>query len=105
MSRGKAYTREMRAKHIKRKKNIVLHVYALFNDKDVNGGNGWYKHDGQYSKGKIHCSCPLCSIKAYYGEHIPTMQEQKQLEAMELELKELDMADSFDYYLETSAGE
>ncbi len=24
--------------------------------------NGWgYKHDGQYIKGKIHCSCPCCS--------------------------------------------
>ena len=23
----------------------------------------WYKNDGQYSKGKIHCSCNLCRPK------------------------------------------
>ena len=25
--------------------------------------DGWYAHFGQYRKGKIHCSCPLCSAK------------------------------------------
>lgn len=28
---------------------------------DVNGID--YKFDGQYIKGKIHCSCPLCAAK------------------------------------------
>lgn len=23
----------------------------------------FYKHEGQYRKGKIHCSCPMCSAK------------------------------------------
>lgn len=25
--------------------------------------DSWYEHDGQYIKGKIHCSCPCCSPK------------------------------------------
>lgn len=37
----------------RRKKNIVLSIYKV----------PWYKHDGQYIKGKIHCSCPICTSK------------------------------------------
>lgn len=29
----------------------------------MHGDPNYYKHDGQYIKGKIHCSCPLCSAK------------------------------------------
>ena len=51
--RNRAYYRKQRIKHIKRKKNISEHCY----------GYDWYQVDGAYSKGKIHCSCPLCSAK------------------------------------------
>lgn len=67
MNRPRDYYRKMRAKHIKRKKEIVSH-WNGFED-------GLYKYDGKYSKNKIHCSCPLCSSKAYYGKHVKTMQE------------------------------
>ena len=67
MSRTRAYTRNMRAKHIIRKKHIVSH-WRWFE-------NGYYTYDGMYSKNKIHCSCPLCKSKAYYRKHMPTMQE------------------------------
>ena len=67
MSRTRAYTRKMRAKHIKRKKRIVSHWHWF--------ENGYYPHDGMYSKNKIHCSCPLCKDKAYYGKHLFTRQE------------------------------
>ena len=80
MARGIAYTRKMRAKHIKRKKDIIHKVYPWLGE--------WYKHDGQYSKGKIHCSCPLCSYKAYIGKHVPTWQEAKRIDAMQRELEE-----------------
>ena len=73
MQRTRDYHRKMRAKHIKRKKNIVSH-YAAFR---VFDGFTYYKHDGMFSKGKIHCSCPLCKEKAYYGKHVPTMQEKR----------------------------
>ena len=72
MSRTRAYTRKMRAKHIKRKKNIVSHWHWF--------ENGYYPHDGMYSKNKIHCSCPLCKSKAYFGKHVLTIQEKRQLE-------------------------
>lgn len=73
MKRPRDYHRKMRAKHIKRKKEIVSH-YAAFRVLD---GFTYYKHDGMFSKGKIHCSCPLCKAKAYYGKHVPTMQEKR----------------------------
>ena len=43
----------MRKKHIKRKKKIAEKLY----------GSGYYKCDGKYDKGKVHCSCPMCSRK------------------------------------------
>jgi hypothetical protein len=53
--RTRAYTRKMRAKHIKRKKAIVSN-WSWF-------ANGYYPYDGMYSKNKIHCSCPMCATK------------------------------------------
>ena len=84
MSRGKAYTRFVRETHIKRKKKLICDAHPWLKEL-----GGWYKHDGQYSKGKIHCSCPLCSIKAYYGGHVLDLQERKQIESMKEELDEL----------------
>lgn len=53
MIRNRGYYRNMRAKHIRRKKKLTF-----------NFGTGWgYEHDGMYSKGKIHCSCSMCSRK------------------------------------------
>lgn len=36
-----------------RKQGIARHVY----------GFEWYPHHGQYDKGKVHCSCPMCASK------------------------------------------
>ena len=68
MEHDRSYTRKMRAKHIKRKKRIVSH-YRAWDEYP------YYKHDGMYSKNKVHCSCPLCKSKAYYGKHMETLQE------------------------------
>ena len=38
-----------------RKRDIVYHIYGF--------DNGWYDNLHQYSKNKIHCSCPLCRSK------------------------------------------
>lgn len=51
--RTRAERRKNNFNHIKKKKNLI---HSLM-------GSDWYKHDGQYSKGKIHCSCPLCTGK------------------------------------------
>ena len=79
MVRNRAYTRKMRAKHIKRKKRITSHYWGA-------DSYPYYPHDGMYSKNKIHCSCPLCKSKAYYGKHMFTAQEVKAL----LQLKEFE---------------
>ena len=67
--RSREYTRRMRAKHIKRKKRIVSN-WRWFE-------NGYYPHDGMYSKGKIHCSCKMCRSRDYNGNHVPTIQEKR----------------------------
>lgn len=51
--KSRAFVRAMRRKHIKRKKQIAEKLY----------GHGYYKCDGKYDKGKVHCSCPMCSRK------------------------------------------
>ena len=79
MRRTRDYRRKMRAKHIRRKKNIVKH-WKWWADNNYS----YYPHDGMYSKNKIHCSCPLCKVKALYGKHIFTAQEVKSI----LKLKE-----------------
>ena len=54
MSRSRAFTRYQRRAHISRKKRIIAEE------------NIWnYKFEGQLSKGKIHCSCPMCLVKFY----------------------------------------
>lgn len=67
--RDRAYTRKMRAKAIKRKKRIVSH-WRWFED-------GYYPHDGMYSKNKIHCSCKMCRSRDYNGNHVLTIQEKR----------------------------
>ena len=71
MNRSRDYYRKMRAKHIKRKKRITSHYWSS------KSGYPYYSDDGRYSKNKIHCSCPLCKEKAYYGKHKKTIQERR----------------------------
>lgn len=64
--RNRAYFRNVRYKNIRRKKRISKSVYGL----------DWYKHDGQYSKGKIHCGCGLCKFGKKYG--LPTVKDMRE---------------------------
>ena len=66
MSRSRGYNREQRARAITRKKRICTEFY---------GDHRWYKFDGQYSKGKVHCSCPMCNSKDERGRHALTRSE------------------------------
>ena len=67
-----------------RKRNIDREV-RQFTDKD------WYDNLHQYSKNKIHCSCPLCCAKtdrnAKEGNPIP---DRRKIEAMDDQEKELE---------------
>ena len=55
MNRSRSYYRDMREKHIKRKKKLAYWWHNPF--------------DGMYSKGKVHCSCPMCSSKTNLKKH------------------------------------
>jgi hypothetical protein len=48
----------------------------------------YYKHDGQYAKGKIHCSCPMCTYEKYYDKK--RLSEIKADDEMRAELKDLE---------------
>jgi hypothetical protein len=75
--RNRGYYREQRQKHINRKKRIIKEQqYPLF----------WgYKHEGELSKGKIHCSCWMCRQKTYDNwKH----SDKQRIEEMEFELKD-----------------
>ena len=83
----------MRNKHIRRKKTIAEKLY----------GEGYYKCDGAYDKGKIHCSCPMCSPKTNnkgknrlkHGNHNPSKDwkhsDLQKIQKMENEIKEYEM--------------
>ena len=77
MGRGMAYTRYVRNKAIQRKKRICKKVY----------GWGYYDHDGQYSKGKIHCSCWMCKYSKHYN--LPTVAEMRSNDRFKSQLKEV----------------
>lgn len=64
---NRGYYRKMRIKHIARKKRIIHELNDYWH----------YSYDGTLSKGKIHCSCPMCRAKDIHGRHIKTLQEQK----------------------------
>ena len=74
--RTRAYRREVRNKHIARKKRIAKRIWGT-----------WYKHDGMYSKGKIHCSCVMCAFRAWDKNTI-TESDMRKIASMERKLKE-----------------
>ena len=53
--RNKAEKRHNDWRKAIRKRNIVHHIYGW--------SEGWYDNLHQYSKNKVHCSCPMCSAK------------------------------------------
>lgn len=75
-NRTTEFRRDMRSRKIKHRKRICL----------TRDGYDWYKHDGQYDKGKIHCSCKLCTYSKWYG--LPTLTDMKELERLKDALKD-----------------
>ena len=73
MGRTRAYRRDVRRRHIERKKWICKHVYGWM----------WYDCDGKYSKGKIDESYKdwKCKIihkereKEYIKSHLKCLKE------------------------------
>lgn len=56
-SRNRAYNRDVSKRKALRKKRLAEEVY--YNGKEW----PYYNNLHQYSKNKIHCSCPICSPK------------------------------------------
>ena len=56
-SRSRAYNRDVSKRKALRKKRLAKEVY--YNGKEY----PYYNNLHQYSKNKIHCSCPICSPK------------------------------------------
>ena len=50
-----AYNRDVSRRKALRKKHLIERLHSSW--------NGYYDNLHQYSKNKIHCSCPLCSAK------------------------------------------
>lgn len=69
-------------KHIARKEYILKHVYPeeAFNGFAKNGQRN------RLSKGKVHCSCPLCSAKTKYNGR--KHSEELKIESMNEKEKE-----------------
>lgn len=88
MGRGLAYNREQRNKHIARKKRLSNELY----------GCDWYKVDGMYDKGKIHCSCKMCTYEKYYD--FPRLKDEIDKERIKSEFSDLsDFCDNFNFFL------
>lgn len=74
-NRSRGYYRKMRERAINRKKKIlgstIEHDWVRLENKKVimvplgriPEWTHWYEYEGMLSKGKIHCSCPMCSAK------------------------------------------
>ena len=58
-SRSRAERRKLNAKKARRKQRITKDVYRHPKEDDWD----YYDNLHQYSKNKIHCSCPICSDK------------------------------------------
>lgn len=61
MKRVNGYHRYQKNRAINRKFNIVKRTWGSEDAENFYGG----KRKGQLAKGKIHCSCPMCSRKSY----------------------------------------
>ena len=78
---SRAYNRDVSKRKALRKRRITQEVY--WDGKD----HPYYDNLHQYSKNKIHCSCPLCRAKRM-GNRMGYLSsaEQKKIFAMEEQL-------------------
>lgn len=61
MRRGLYFNRKMAWRHARRKRCIARQVYKAWHWGEIDWD--YYDHLHQFSKNKIHCSCPMCSAK------------------------------------------
>ena len=85
MYRTRQYRRDIRNRKIARKKKLCRALYWTSIGGQENPG-AWYKHDGQYSKGKIHCSCKACTFGKHFG--LPTLRDERESSKFKSELSD-----------------
>ena len=90
MGRTRSYRRDVRNKTIARKKRICRAIYGgsphrLYESPEP---GYWYTVDGRYAKGKIHCSCKMCTYSKTYK--LPTVKEMRAYESFKIDLKDSD---------------
>ncbi len=79
--KNKAYRRSQRHKAIERKKQIIQQVYQC----------KYCGVEGKLNKGKVHCSCPLCTRKtAQIGYKA---SDRRKLNKLKEEFKNIDKVD------------
>ena len=86
MSRTRSDRRFLDFLKARRKRKICLEVYWDHND--------WYDNLHQYSKNKIHCSCPMCSRKTnnrdgYGARRYWPAADKRRIDEMDYEIDEL----------------
>lgn len=87
---------EKAKRRMRRRKDHFKAVRKMNIDKQVNvGKNGalMYNNLHQYSKNKIHCSCPLCAFNGKHNGHlvfkkIYTESDRRKMDSMDLKMKE-----------------
>ena len=70
MKHNRNYIREMCWKHATRKQWTAKHCYGL----------DYYDNLHQYSKNKIHCSCPLCREQRTNSPKTFSISDQKKFD-------------------------
>ena len=75
----------------RRKRRIAKEIYWTYHESDWE----YYNNLHQYSKNKIHCSCPMCASKTnrkrrnWYGAaYDPPIRDIRQIEKLNYSLKE-----------------
>ena len=58
-NRRRSILKAIRKRKIDHAVSYQFYYRGVENDTNI----GWYKNLHQYSKNKIHCSCPMCSAK------------------------------------------
>jgi hypothetical protein len=83
--RTRAERRHNDWKKASRKRKIAREIYSSYHE----GAWEYYNNLHQYSKNKIHCSCPLCASKTnrkrknWYGvSYNPPIRDLKQIEKL-----------------------
>jgi hypothetical protein len=108
MYRKRAWRRYKNYTKAKRKRDIDISVswYPSFWPGYIDGeyvfpNRGMYKNLHQYSKNKIHCSCPMCSAKTRNKGH----RRKRKNYAPAINYRRMDMrrqmamtADEYDFY-------